>query len=101
MEKIADGPVEKPKTISIKLPVDQITDTMIVDKAQGLSILVVAIPMSTPKLTALGLLWCVLDNMTTFYKHAEAAHEQSKRPGIIKAGLSDAMALGKKLMPGK
>ncbi len=88
---------EKPKTISIKLPVDQMTDTMIVDKEKGISLLVVAIPMSTPKLQALGLLWLVLDNMTTFYKHAEAAYEAGKKPSIIKAGLGEAMALGKRL----
>lgn len=94
-----DNPeIDKPKHISIKLSVDQMTDTMIVDKPNGVSILVVAIPMSTPKLSALGLLWCVLDNMTTFYKHAEAAHEAGKK-GIIKSGLSDIMALGKTLMP--
>lgn len=98
MEKSPE--TEKPKHISIKLPIDQMTDTMVVDKEKGISILVVAIPMSTPKLSALGLLWCVLDNMTTFYKHAEAAHEATKKPGLLKTGMADAMALGKKLMPG-
>ena len=91
---------KKPRQIGIKLPVDQMTDTMIVDKEQGISILVVAIPMSTPKLSALGLLWCVLDNMTTFYKHAEAAHEAKNKPSIIKAGLADLRGLGSKLAGG-
>ncbi len=88
----------EPRTISVKLQVDALTDTMIVDKEKGVSILIVAIPMSTPKLTALGLLWSVLDNMTTFYKHAEAAHEAKTKGGIIKAGLSDLKNLGKNLV---
>ena len=88
----------KPESISIKLPINQMTDTMIVDKEKGISILVVAIPMSTPKLTALGLLWCVLDNMTTFYKHAEAAHEANTKSGIIKPGLAALKNLGKNLV---
>lgn len=92
-------PAGERKFISVKLPADQLTDTMIVDKEKGISLLVVAIPMSTPKLTALGLLWCVIDNMTTFYKHAEAAHEARSKPGLIKTGLSEAMSLGKRLMP--
>lgn len=92
--------MEQPKesrTISVKLNIDDMTDTMIVDKEKNVNILLVAIPLSVPKLTALGFLWCVIDNMTTFYKHAEAQHER-QRGGLIRAGISDIAALGKKLV---
>lgn len=85
-------------TISVKLRTDVLTDTMIVDKAKGLNLLMVAIPLSTPKLQALGFLWSVLDNMTTFYKHAEAQHEKLKNGGLVRATMNDAKALGKKLL---
>lgn len=87
-----------PRTISVKLNVDQMTDTVI--KHDNGSLLLIALPFSIPKLVGLGFLWQVLDNMTTFYKHAEAQAEAKKKGGIIKAGLSDALALGKTLMPG-
>ena len=90
--------VEKPPlTISVKLNIENMTDTVI--KHEHGSLLLVALPLSVPKLVGLGFLWSVLDNMTTFYKHAEAQMEKNKKGGIIKAGLSDALALGERLMP--
>lgn len=91
-------PETPPPTISVKLRVDALTDTVI--KHNTGSLLLVAIPLSVPKLTALGFLWQVLQNITTFYQHAEAAHEATKKGGIIKAGLGEALKLGKSLMPG-
>ena len=87
-----------PPTISVKLRVDALTDTVI--KHNNGSLLLVAVPLSIPKLTALGFLWQVLQNITIFYQHAEAAAERQGKGGIIKAGLNDALELGKKLMPG-
>lgn len=95
-----NAPKQEATTIGVKIRVDALTDTMIVDKEKGLNILLVAIPLSTPKLVALGFLWSVLDNMTTFYKAAEAEHKLRNKGGIIKAGVNDALALGKKLLPG-
>ncbi len=97
MEK-HDDQEAAPRTISVKLNIDELTDTMIVDKEKGINVLLVAIPLTVPKLTALGFLWCVIDNMTTFYKHAEAQFEASKKGGIIKAGMSDLKAMGKSLL---
>jgi hypothetical protein len=96
---IENGKEEKAqRTISVKLNIDNMTDTVI--KHEQGSLLLVALPLSVSKFVGLGFLWSVLDNMTTFYKHAEAQMEAKKKGGIIKAGLSDALALGKTLMPG-
>lgn len=89
---------EAPKrTISIKIGIENMTDTII--KHENGSLLLVALPLSTPKLTALGFLWSVLDSMATFYKHAEA-QMAARKGGIVKAGLNEAISLGKKLLPG-
>jgi hypothetical protein len=89
---------QKTRTISVKISVDNMTDTVI--KHENGSLLLVALPMSVPKLVGLGFLWSVLNNMTTFYQHAEAAAAQKGRGGIIKAGINEALSLGKKIMPG-
>ena len=88
---------EKPRTISVKLNIEVMTDTVI--KHENGSLLLVALPLSTPKLVALGFLWSILDNMTTFYKHAEA-QLAAKKGGIMKVGINEAIALGKRILPG-
>ena len=93
-----EQPNKEPRTISIKIDIDKLTDSMIVDKEKGVNILLVAVPLSTPKLTALGFLLSVLDNMQTFYKHAEAQYEARKKGGIVTAGINEIAALGRKLV---
>lgn len=88
---------EAPRTISVKLNIETMTDTVI--KHENGSLLLVALPLSVPKLVGLGFLWSVLNNMTTFYQHAEAQMD-SRKGRLVKAGISEAMALGKKLLPG-
>lgn len=93
------GPdAEKPQ-ISVKLRVDIPTDTVLYDKEKGFNLLLLAVPLNMPKHLVLGLVWNVLMNLTNMFAAAEAKAAQGK-PGLIKAGIGDALALGKKLMPG-
>lgn len=93
------GPAAEKPTISVKLRVDIPTDTVIYDKEKGFNLLLLAVPLNMPKHLVLGLVWNVLMNLTNMFAAAEAKAASGK-PGIIRAGLSDAMTLGKKLMPG-
>ena len=93
------GPDAEKPTISVKLRVDIPTDTVIYDKDKGFNLLLVAIPLNMPKHLVLGMVWNILMNLTNMFAAAEAKASQNGK-GIIKAGLSDAMALGKKLLPG-
>lgn len=83
--------------ISVDIRVDALTDVMIKDDKRDLNILVVAIPLSTPKLLALGFLWQVINNLTVFYREAEAAVELRKKK-FMPNGVADIAALGKKLL---
>lgn len=96
--KPAEKQEEKP-TISVKLRVDIPTDTVIYDKEKGFNLLLVAIPLNMPKHLVLGMVWNILMNLTNMFAAAEAKAAQGGK-GIIKAGIGDALALGKKLMPG-
>lgn len=89
---------EAPKRmIGVKISPDNMTDTII--KHEDGSLLLVALPLSVPKLVGLGFLWSVLNNMTTFYQHAEA-QLAAKKGGIMKVGINEAIALGKRILPG-
>jgi hypothetical protein len=90
---IPDMPSEEPKTISCKIRLDVLTNTVIKEA----NILVVALPLNTPQFVALGFLWSVLSEMTQFYA-ACAAAAQSKKGGIVKASVADAVNFGKSLL---
>ena len=81
-----------PNTISVTLRTDAMTNTMI----KGANILIVALPVNTPKYIALGFLWTVIQEMTTFYEACEMA--ASKKQGIFKATAKEAVAFGKSLV---
>lgn len=89
--------VQEVRTISVKIGVDNLTDTMIQDKEKGFSLLLLGIPMSTPKLTCLGFLVQVLFNMNDFYKQADGQAKASSG-GIIKGSMAHMAALGKGLL---
>ncbi len=72
---------------------------MLTDKAKGVNILVLSIPLSVGKHTALGFLWSAMDTLTTFYKHVEAQVEK-RQSGLIKPGVKDIMKMGRSLMGG-
>lgn len=99
MDKPEPGPAPDKPTISVKLRVDIPTDTVIYDKEKGFNLLLLAVPLNMPKHLVLGLVWNVLMNLTNMFAAAEAKAASGKG-GIIRAGLSEAMALGKTLMPG-
>lgn len=80
-------------TISVKLRTNVLTNTVIKDA----NMLIVAMPLNTPKFVALGFLWSVLSEMTTFYEACERAASKPKN-GLIKGTMADAVALGKSLL---
>lgn len=88
-----DMPPEEPKTISCKIRLDVLTNTVIKEA----NILVVALPLNTPQFVALGFLWSVINEMTAFYQACEAA-ARTKKPGIVKASVADAVNFGKSLL---
>lgn len=83
---------EEPNTIAIKLRTDHMTNTML----KGPNLLIVALPVNTPKYVALGFLWTVIQEMTTFYEACEMA--ASKKPSILKATAAEAVNFGKRLV---
>jgi hypothetical protein len=74
--------LEDTKTISVKLSTEAMTNTIVKEA----NLLIVAMPLNTPKYVALGFLYSVLSEMGTFYEACEQAAKQRK-PGIIKAGV--------------
>lgn len=79
-------------TISLKLRTDTLTDVVIKEA----NLHVIAFPLTQPRFTVLGFLWSVINTTTTFYDHVDA-HVARNNKGIVKAGLSDMAALGKRL----
>lgn len=71
-----------PKTISVTLSIEHMTNTIL----KGPNLLIVAMPLNTPKYVALGFLYSVLSEMSTFYEACEQA-AKSNRGGIIRAGV--------------
>ena len=89
--------VKEVRTISVKIGVDNLTDSMIQDKENGFSLLLLGIPMKTPKLTCLGFLVQVLLNMNDFYREADK-QAKAQSGGIIKGSMAQMAALGKGLL---
>lgn len=89
--------VKEVRTISVKIGVDNLTDSMIQDKEKGFSLLLLGIPMKTPKLTCLGFLVQVLLNMNDFYREADKQAKMGSS-GIIKGSMAHMAALGKGLL---
>lgn len=92
IEQAAEQP-----SIAVKIRTDVLTNTVVKDQEKGLNLLIVAMPLSTPKYQALGFLWSVISEMTTFYEACEMA-AKAKKPGIIKSTMNDAIALGHNLL---
>lgn len=90
---IPDMPPEEAKTISVKLRLDVLTNSVIKEA----NMLVIGLPLNTPQFVALGFLWSVINEMTAFYQ-ACAAAAQAKKPSILKASVSDAVSFGKSLL---
>jgi transketolase N-terminal domain/subunit len=89
-------PVEgEKKAVKITIQLDAFTNVML----QEAGLVVIAFPIATPKWTALGFLWTMIDEFTAFYNALESANQaKNKKPGIIKGTMSDALALGRGLL---
>jgi hypothetical protein len=89
-----EKPKEEPKAVKITIQLNAFTNVML----QEAGLVVVAWPIATPKWTALGFLWTLIDEFTAFYNALEATAAAKKKPGIMKATMADALTLGKSLL---
>lgn len=88
-------PQEEKKAVKITIQLGAFTNVML----QEAGLVVVAWPIATPKWTALGFLWTLIDEFTAFYNALEATTAaKNKKPGIVKASMSEALSLGKSLL---
>ncbi len=93
MSKEDEKPKEESTAVKVTLQTKAFTNVML----QEAGLVIIAFPIATPKWSALGFLWTVLDEMTAFYTAVEA-QAAPRKPGIVKASMADALALGKSLL---
>ena len=85
-------PEETPGFVSVKLPLGQPTSILLKD----VSLYVLAIPLATPKETALGIMFNELCELRGLY--VRIAQMAQQKPGIIRAGAGALNDIRKKLM---
>lgn len=90
----------EPRKISFSFDPDRPADIIIQDREKDVNCLVIVVPLTMPKLMAIGFLYQCLTNLSAMFAGAEAAAAARAKPGIIKAGLNDLKGLGAKLKGG-
>lgn len=79
-----DAPAEAKEANAIKvtLPLDKPTSMLI----QDANLFIIAIPLGMSKETAMGIMFNELCELRAYMKKMEMIAQQSKKPGIVRAG---------------